>query len=75
MSGADELNSARRASKLSHATASGAVQDEIKSVKFASTGVLSPTKLVPSALGSMISGVNEEVNTIATIRTLLQYIP
>lgn len=71
----DDPNVPRRASKMS--TTAGSIVEESKSVKFASstspmTRASSIIKGVSSALSLFPSGQLEEVNTIATIRTLLQ---
>jgi len=71
----DEPNVSRRQSRMSIAGASTA--DEGKSVKFASsssslTKLSSRNKTHSTAVVGLISGQTEEINTISTIRTLLQ---
>jgi hypothetical protein len=77
MATTDELNAPRRASKMS--LGGGSTIDETKSVKFASS--TSPTTRASSAnkagsntLAALTGAQPEEMNTIATIRTLLQYV-
>lgn len=72
---AEDPNAPRRASKLSNTQTS--IIEESKSVKFASSGspitrASSLNRGGPSALGMVGSVQPEEMNTIATIRTLLQ---
>lgn len=73
----DELNVPRRASKVS--LGGGSTIDETKSVKFASsttptTRASSANKAGSSTLAALTGAQPEEMNTIATIRTLLQYV-
>jgi hypothetical protein len=70
----DEIAAPRRASRL--IVSGGHHTDEVKSVKFASstTRSLSPNKLGSNPSGLLTSAQPEEPNTIATIRTLLQYV-
>ena len=70
-SNVEETNLSRRASRISSTV------DEAKSVKFASpssslTKSSSRNKANSIAVAGIISGQQEEVNTISTIRTLLQ---
>jgi hypothetical protein len=69
---ADESNVSRRPSRLSTATGSNA--DEVKSVKFASSLTKSSSQnKTNSTPGTGLSGgPTEEINTISTIRILLQ---
>jgi hypothetical protein len=71
----DEPNVSRRPSRLSAGTGSNA--DEVKSVKFASTSTPTTTTSSRNKTGSTSTagptgGQAEEMNTISTIRTLLQ---
>lgn len=75
MPSADEANASRRPSRLSASATSNI--DEVKSVKFASTSSpvttsISRTKAGSATLSGLTGGHAEEVNTISTIRTLLQ---
>lgn len=71
---ADDPNASRRTSRIS--TAGGSHVEEAKSVKFASpsslTKLTSQNKPGSATATSVTGGLSEEVNTISTIRTLLQ---
>ena len=61
----DELNTSRRSSKMS--------VDEVKTVKFAApTRTSTRTKAGANTAACLTSGQHEEMNTISTIRALLQ---
>jgi hypothetical protein len=71
----DESNISRKPSRMS--SAAGSTADEVKSVKFASpssafTKSSSRNKTGSSTLPGLAGGQAEEMNTISTIRTLLQ---
>jgi hypothetical protein len=74
--GTDEASSSRRPSRMSAGL--GSNNDEIKSVKFASSS--SPTttssrhKTDSAALVAVTAGRPEEMNTISAIKSLLQYV-
>ena len=77
MTTTDESSAPRRASKMS--VGGGSIVDETKSVKFASstsaTTRASSANKVGSSIMAVLTGAQpEEMNTIATIRTLLQYV-
>lgn len=72
---ADDPNASRRTSRMS--AGGGSHIEEVKSVKFASSSSslakLTPQNKPGSATATSITGgQSEEVNTIFTIRTLLQ---
>lgn len=74
-SNADEGNISRRPSRMSASAAS--TTDEVKSVKFASTSspgmtISSRNKPGSATIAAITGGHAEEINTISTIRTLLQ---
>jgi hypothetical protein len=73
---ADESNISRRPSRMS--AGAGSNIDETKSVKFASSSTpttsSSRNKTNSTTLPGLTGGQPEEMNTISTIRTLLQYV-
>ena len=68
----DEVSASRRTSRLSTSTGTGTNVDEVKSVKFASSSSSSRNKTSTTTGAGATSGQAEEMNTISTIRTLLQ---
>ena len=69
MTNADESNVSRRPSRMSSAV--GSHVEEAKSVKFASSSS-SQNKMSTTTAAGLTGGQTEEMNTISTIRTLLQ---
>jgi hypothetical protein len=76
ITGADEAHSSRRPSRTSAGI--GSNTDEMKSVRFASSS--SPTttssrhKRGSAVLIGLTGGQSEDINTISSIQTLLQYV-
>ncbi len=74
--GTDEASSSRRPSRMSAGL--GSNMDEIKSVKFASssspTTVSSRHRIGATPAAGLTAGHPEEMNAIAAIKSLLQYV-